>query len=167
MRQAILYAAEFLGNIIAALLLAALCLLAGLGLLHIAHGAELNLPLVRDLVCHWETRNIHESKKDSYVGDDEELGRCQILPSTAKDMGIAFHLLGRRDVSEAAALLYLEHCAHVMRRTDVATLGRCYNGGPRSISRRAYWYGKTLAAAYAERTRADRWARHSYQKVGP
>ena len=35
---------EFLGNIIAALLLVALCLLAGLGLLHVAHGAELNLP---------------------------------------------------------------------------------------------------------------------------
>lgn len=131
-----------------------------------ARAEAANLPLLRDVICKYETRHVAAAERDYAVGRHDEVGRCQVLPSTADWLGVRFPALAQPEINRAVALMWLEHCWSAGART-VRLLGTCYNGGRRSRSEEAYWYGKTVASHYAERVRCREWAPCAYRKEGP
>ena len=113
---------------------------------------QIDYSLLRDIICHWETRNLSERQKNDYVGTSGELGRCAIRPGTARWAGyrgsninlISYPLINRAWAKEVLVRV----CAPRVTNTAFA-LARCYNGGPKAKSKFSLWYAKIIAAKYA------------------
>lgn len=87
---------------------------------------------LRDLalhLCRHETENIRHPAKWSDVGDDQELGWCHILPTTAVMVNINPFRLDEPDVALEAATRWLWLCQRRGWRGDY-WLSYCYNRGP-------------------------------------
>jgi len=89
-----------------------------------------DLPKLRDTICAYETRG--EKDPDAARGQSDEIGRCQIRPSTARQMGYrgSLAVLTRPAINRAWALKYLLFCRRKLRTARVERLAHCYNGGP-------------------------------------
>ena len=96
----------------------------------ISASGHTDMRLLRDVICVYETRGM--SRPDNARGASDEIGRCQIRPSTARQMGFRGDLkyLELAHVNEAWALRYLRYCSWKLKTSDPARLAHCYNGGP-------------------------------------
>lgn len=111
-----------------------------------------DLSLLRHRICSWETRG--ERLPDEAIGPGQELGRCQIKPSSARVVLPGLPLLGllTRIVlnPESVADLILSVCAQ--RRVNAFSIADCYHRGPRARGKptgRDREYAKQIASDYA------------------
>ena len=106
--------------------------------------AQTDMKLLRDVICVYETRG--EQERDKARGASDEIGRCQIRPSTARQMGFrgSPKYLELGQVNEAWALMYLRFCSRKLRTQKPDKLAHCYNGGPNMP-----WKGIGPARKYA------------------
>lgn len=86
-----------------------------------------DLLLLRNVVCSYETRG--EKDPDDAVGSSGELGACQILPGTARQVGYKGKNrdLFDHQVNEYWALVKLAACAR--KYVTVRGLAWCYHRG--------------------------------------
>ena len=115
-----------------------------------AHPPPVDLALLRDVICAYETRG--ERRPEWAVGRAGELGVCQMRLGTARQIGYAGTpaLLFDADVSRALAYTKLVMCAR--RYGTVRGLAWCWNRGLRAGRlRREDPYAAAIEALYRER----------------
>ena len=101
--------------------------------------AKLDIHLLRDVICAYETRG--EANPNTAVSYANAVGPCQILPIRAEEIGCMWWRLNLAWYSQLCALLILEDC-QLRFGNRLWNLARCYNPS-RS-------YIKTIAVKYAQ-----------------
>lgn len=103
-----------------------LILLVALAVEGTARANEIDLSLLRDTICDFETRGVRDRDLGE-PGPAGEIGRCQVRVSTARQLGFKGHwtLLLLPGFSEAWAMQKLRHC----NRRTIFALAFCYNAG--------------------------------------
>ncbi len=101
--------------------------------------AEPDIYLLRDVICAYETRG--EPNRNTAVSYANAVGRCQILPIRAEEIGCMWWRLNITWYSQLCALLILEDC-QLRFGSRLWNIARCYNPS-RS-------YIKTIAVKYAQ-----------------
>ena len=112
-----------------------------------------DLVLLRSVLCHWETRG--ERNPQEAIGLGQEIGRCQIKPSSARmampDVPLAELLVRLVVRPEPIAEAILTECQ--LRRIGAFALADCYHRGPYASgvpTGRDREYAKQAASDYAE-----------------
>jgi len=116
-------------------------------------GGRVELHLLREAACHWETRG--EAEPGEAIGPGQEIGRCQIKPGSAR-AALAepplVELLVRLVVRpEPIADAILRDC-EARGKARAFDLADCYHRGPSARGAptgRDREYAKQLAADYA------------------
>ena len=121
---------------------------------------EIDMPLLRDTICEFETRGL-EDRDFSEPGPFGEIGRCQVRISTARELGFTgnWTLLMIPHYNEVWAKAKLDKCAkRIWRfdddegtRTEVFGLAFAYNAGCRakiSKDHAAWGYAYQVRARY-------------------
>ncbi len=130
LQNAILYLAFIISGIILGLLLAKTA------------QAHVPLDLLADVHCMVETQHLPESEKDTAVSPKGAVGRCQIMPGTARWLSVKFKWdsevdLTLREHSEALAHQRLMICSQGLRRrygkAPQRSLSWCYLSGQVSL----------------------------------
>ncbi len=120
---------------------------------HLAHGRETPVDLIqmRDVICWYETSGLRDEGLDpnKAIGRAQELGMCQILPTTAVQYGCDAFRLDEELHSMDCALRILLAC----KSKTVQGIATCYNPGSKT-------YGKIRASQYAEWDRRAQWFGH-------
>jgi len=125
----------------------------------IAHAQSVDIELLQQVVCDWETRGVKDP--DESISSAGAVGACQIKEGTARAVGYRGKistLLTDGWVNRRVALEILSDC-HQRGRRGVYELAYCYHGGPRakiSLAKHRV-YAKTIMILYAERVRDRQW----------
>ena len=116
--------------------------------------------LLRDIICSWEHRG-HPNPDDA-IGSAGEVGRCQMKPATARQIGYRGtnkNLLSLAFVNRAWALEKLYHCER-KKKTDLPfILSRCYNGGANATTKSSLLYARQILSDYATQSFKKQFAR--------
>lgn len=122
-----------------------------------AIAASPNLEILRDGICTHETLNVRYPEQ--YIGPDGELGRCAIMPATARwagYRGTPWMLLTDEDTNRRVALMIIEKLYRTKRdergMRSILVVSYHYNGGQNSRYRAkpaAWRYAKQRALDFA------------------
>ncbi len=155
------------GNTVFAVLITVLIVLGSVRCEETAQGATVD-PLFVDTVCGYETRGSPYPYGE--VGDDGEVGECQVKPETAHLFGYVGPDIGLADptLNRKYATLLLDACARrwrgavntIKHRGLPYLIAYCYNAGPgaRLGIQKAHRYGKIIASLYSDKRRWCDWS---------
>ena len=123
-----------------------------------AQAAEpIDLPLLRDVICDYEMRDVPDYKRDLYdPGPHGEIGRCRIRIETLRRVPYSYkgHWLELLDADENKewALRIISELHR--RRRSVFAIAFAYNGGPRAEISKGHgsWaYAQAVTQEYQRR----------------
>ena len=104
--------------------------------------AHIHLKNLTTSLCGFETTSISEKKKDTFVGRNGEIGRCQILPETAKMLArwkkLPLPNLRKKEDSLKFAEIYVSYSVRYIkkncRKLTKRAVFHAYNNGLGAIN---------------------------------
>ena len=112
----------------------------------------------RDTICAHETRNMAEKERDDAISPMRAIGRCQVLPETARSMlgfvGPTYAMFFPR-VSEELGDRMVARCLNRRGwKNSLKAVAHCFLGGPRRkyiVDSEWYWYAVNVERLWTKR----------------